>query len=179
MARKSNSKYLITLLKTGKFKKVFKASNNETVEIDFFDAIKELEASTDEEGIKVDESYYDYLDLNINAFNELLFNSDDEQKLTRNENFIINFINAALSQGNDLPSYDRKYLSKVKDLFIEGHITRNKSKALNKLLKDNAVDAESTITILRKNIRDEDLKTTTNITSDDEINEIVLSEYFK
>ena len=179
VARKSDSKYLITLLKTGKFKKVFKASNNETLEIDFFEAIKELEAAPDEKGIKVDESYYDYLDLNINAFNELLFNPEDEQKLTRNENSIINFINAALSQGNDLPSYDCKYLNKVKDLVIEGHITKNKAKAINKLLKDNAVDAESTITILRKNIRDEDLKTTTNNDSDDEINEIVLSEYFK
>ena len=123
--------------------------------------------------------YYDYLDLNINAFNEILFNPEDEQKLTRNENSIINFINAALSQGNDLPSYNRKYLNKVKDLIIEGHITKNKAKAINKLLKDNAIDAESTITILRKNIRDEDLKTTTNDNSDDEIKEIVLSEYFK
>lgn len=119
------------------------------------------------------------MDLNINAFNELLFNPEDEQKLTRNENSIIKFINAALSQGYDLPNYDRKYLNKVKDLLIEGYITKNKSKVINKLLKDNAIDAESTITILRKNIRDEDLKTTTNDTSDDEIKEIVLSEYFK
>ena len=141
--------------------------------------MKQLEASPDEKGIKVDETYYDYLDLNINAFNEILFNPEDEQKLTRNENSIINFINAALSQRNDLPSYDRKYLNKVKDLVIEGHITKNKAKAINKLLKDNAIDAESTITILRKNIRDEDLKTTTNDNSDDEIKEIVLSEYFK
>ncbi len=179
VVRKSDSKYLITLLKTGKFKKVFKASDNETVEIDFFEAIKELEASPDEKGIKVDKHYYNYLDLNINAFNELLFNPEDEQKLTRNENSIIKFINAALSQGYDLPNYDRKYLNKVKDLLIEGYITKNKSKVINKLLKDNAIDAESTITILRKNIRDEDLKTTTNDTSDDEIKEIVLSEYFK
>lgn len=179
VARKSDSTYLITLLKTGKFKKVFKSSNHETEEIDFFDAIKELEASPDEKGIKVDETYYDYLDLNIHAFNEILFNPEHEQKLTRNENSIINFINAALSQGNDLPSYNRKYLNKVKDLLIEGHISKNKAKSINKLLKDNAIDAESTITILRKNIRDEDLKTTTNDTSDDNIKEIVLSEYFK
>ena len=179
VARKSNSTYLITLLKTGKFKKVFKSSNHETEEIDFFEAIKELKASPDEKGIKVDETYYDYLNLNINAFNEILFNPEHEQKLTRNENSIINFINAALSQGNDLPSYDHKYLNKVKDLLIEGHISKNKSKTINKLLKENAIDAESTITILRKNIRDEDLKTTTNDSTDDEIKEIVLSEYFK
>ncbi|MBR6993918.1 MAG: hypothetical protein IKH85_07575 [Methanobrevibacter sp.] len=179
VTRKSDKNYLITLLKTGKFKKVFKASADETVEIDFFDAIKELKASPDEKGISVDDKYYDYLDFNIDAFNEILFNPDNEKKLSRNENSIINFINASLSQRKELPSYDIRFLTKVKDLVIEGHITKNKAKTINKLLKDNAIDAESTITILRKNIRDEDLKTTTYDNSDDEIKEIVLSEYFK
>lgn len=179
VARKADSIYLISLLKTGKFKKVFKSSENGTVEIDFFDAIKELEASPEEKGIKIDELYYNYLNLNINAFNEILSNPEHEKKLSRNDNSIINYINAALSQGKGLPSYDYKYLNKVKDLIIDGHITKNKSKSINKLLKNNATDAESTITILRKNIRDEDLKTTTNDNSDDEIKEIVLSEYFK
>ena len=179
VARKSDKNYLISLLKTGKFKKVFKSSDDETTEIDFFEAIKELEATPDERGIFVDEKYYDYLELNMSAFNEILLNPDNEQKLSRNESSIINFINAALSQKEDLASYDIKYLTKVKDLLIEGQVTKNKAKTINKLLKDNARDAESVVTILRKNIRDEDLKTTTNDNSDDEIKEIVLSEYFK
>ena len=179
VARKSSKKYLISLLKTGKFKKVFKSSENETQEIDFFEAIKELEAKTDEKGINVDKKYYDYLDLNINAFNEILFNTDDKQKLSRNESGIIKFINASLSRRKDLPSYDIKFLTKVKDLVIGGYITKNKSKTIFNSLKENARDIESTITILRKNISDEDLKTTTNDNSDDEVKEIVLSEYFK
>ena len=179
IARKADSTYLISLLKTGKFKKVFKASENKTVEIDFFDAIKELEALPEEKGFKVDENYYNYLNLNISSFNEILSNPEYEKKLSRNDNSIIKYINATLSQGKDLPSYDRKYLNKVKDLILDGHITKNKSKSINKLLENNATDAESTIIILRKNIRDEDLKTTTNDNSDDEIKEIVLSEYFK
>ena len=62
---------------------------------------------------------------------------------------------------------------------MDGQLTKNRTKKLSKLLKDNATDVESTITILRKNIRDEDLKTTTQDNSDDEIKEIVLSAYFK
>lgn len=178
VARANNNNYLITLLKTGKFKKVFKSSDEETLEIDFFDAIKLLEASPDEKGVKIDENYYKYLNSNLNAFNELLFDPINEPQVSKNEKSIINFINAALSQREDLASYDIKFLIKVKDLVSEGHITKNKSKHINNLLKENAKDAESTITILRKNIRSEDLKTTTNNNSDDEIKEIVLSEYF-
>lgn len=178
VARKSNNTCLITLLKTDKFKKVFKASNDDVVEIDFFDAIKMLEALPDEKGIKIDKKYYEYLDLNLNAFNEILYDSISEPQLNKNENSIINYINAALYHREDLPSYDIKFLIKVKDLISEGHITRNKSKHINKLLVNNAKDAESTITILRENIKEEDLKTTTGDNSLEEIKEIVLSEYF-
>jgi len=180
VARKSDKNYLITLLKTGKFKKVFKSSADKTEEIDFFDAIKELKASPDEKGLIVDRKYYDYLDLNLNAFKELLFNPDNKQKLTRKETSILSYINAALSQKALLASYDINFLTKVKDLVIEGHITKNQAKRIHNSLKDNAIDAESTIASLRKNIKVEDLKTTTNDSnSDEDIKEIVLSEYFK
>ena len=183
VARNSDSEYLITLLKTGKFKKVFKSSGEKTEEIDFFEAIKELEALPDEKGKKIDDNYYDYLDLNLNAFNEILYNTDNQQKLSRKENSIINTINAALSEKRELASYDVNFLNKVKDLLIDGHITKNQAKLIDKSLKDLAVNeelnAESTIATLRKNIRLEDLKTTTKDTDDVEIKEIVLSEYFK
>ena len=179
VARKSDNNNLITLFKTGKFKKVFKSSGVVSEEIDFFDAIKELEASPDEKGIFLDENYYKYLDSNLNAFNTLLFAPDNKQKLSRNENIILTYINAALSERKNLASYDVNFLTKVKDLVIEGHITKNQSKRIKKHLEDDVGDAELTISILRKYIRDEDLKTTTNDNSDDEIREIVLSEYFK
>ncbi len=179
VARKSDNNYLITLLRTGKFKKVFKTIGQTTEEIDFFDAIKELKASPEEKGILLDENYYDFLNKNLNEFKYLLNHPDTEHNLNRNEKAIINYINAALSKKQDLASYDIKFLTKVRDLINEGHITKNKSKLINKLLKENARDAESTITVLRKNIRDDDLKTNTNNNSDEEIKEIVLSEYFR
>ena len=179
VARKSNNNYLITLLRTGKFKKVFKASSKNTIEIDFFDAIRELKASPNEKSISLDNNYYNYLNRNIDEFKLLLNHPEIEYNLNRNEKSIINFINAALSHKKDLTSYDIKFLIKVRDLFNEGHIIKNRAKTINKLLKNNARDAESTITILRKNIRDEDLKTNTNDDSHEEIKEIVLSEYFR
>ena len=178
VARKYNENSLITLLKSGNFKKVFKTSDENTEEIDFFEAIKLLEASPNEKGIKIDKNYYKYLDLNLRAFDELLFDSNNEPHLSKNENSIINYINAALFKREELASYDIKFLIKVKDLLSEGQITKNKSKHINKLLKDNANDAESTISILRNNINEDDLKTTTNDNSEDESKEIVLSEYF-
>ena len=178
VARDSDKDYLITFFRTGKFKKVFKASSENVVEIDFYEAIKLLEASSDEKGVKIDANYYKYLDMNLTAFNEMLYGSVNEPQLSRNENLIIRYINAALSNREDLPSYDIKFLVKVKELISEGHITKNKSKKISDHLEENAKDVESTIAILRDYISDDDLKTNTNDTSDDEIKEIVLSEYF-
>lgn len=179
VGRKSENNYLISLLKTGKFKKIFKASDDLVEEIDFFEAVEELEATPQEKGISIDDKYYDFLDKNLIEFNKLLFNPDDEIKLSKNENFILKYVNVALANNEELSSYDLSFLIKVKDLIMDGHLTKNHSKSIKKTLEKNVTDVESTIHHLREKISEEMLNTeTSSESSEEDIKEIVLSEYF-
>lgn len=193
VGRKSDNSSLITLMKTGKFKKVFKTTGGSAEEIDFFDALKELEADENEKGIPINNDYYDYLNRNISAFSELLEDPSNEKKLTRNEKSILKYINGVRKFKKKLTSYDLNYLNKVKELVEDGHITKNQSKTINKQLKvefeklqskDNVDEVdmiEITLNILRNNIRDEDLKTDTSKCVQEckqEHKQIILSEYF-
>ena len=181
VGRKSDEVSLITLMKTGKFKKVFKSTPLGSEEIDFFDAIKVIYAEPEEKAIPINESYYTYLNENLNAFDEILTNPDSERKLTRNEKSILKYINASLQMKNELVSYDINFLTKVRDLITEGHITKNQAKKIHKDLKDYATNIHLVIDVLRKNIRDEDLKTDTQVCIDKckkEVKQIILSEYF-
>lgn len=181
VARKSDNKSLISLMKTGKFKKVFKTDGNGTEEIDFFDAIELLEADEDEKAIPVNPDYYKYLKDNVNAFETLLNAPEDQRKLSRNESSILKYINAALQNKKELTTYDINFLTKVRDLVSEGHITKNQAKVINTKLKTKAKDIFSIIDILRKYINEEDLKTDTAQCIEDcvkEYKQIILSEYF-
>lgn len=180
VARKSDNTSLISLLKTGKFKKVFKSTPKGTTEIDFFDAINELKAEPEEKGIYVDSDYYKYLNNNLIAFDNVLNNPDNERKLSRNEESMLKYVNMALQNKNNLVSYDINFLIKIKKLIIDGQIIKSRSKKINSSLK-HARDVESIIHILRKNIPEEDLKTDTSDCikeCNNEQKQIILSEYF-
>lgn len=181
VARSSENKSLISLMKTGKFKKVFKTDENGTEEIDFFDAIEILEADEDEKAIPVNPDYYKYLKDNVNAFETLLNAPEDQVKLSKNENSILKYINFTLQNKRELTTYDINFLTKVRDLVSEGHITKNQAKTINTKLKTKVKDIFDIIDILRKYINEEDLKTDTAQCIEDcvkEYKQIILSEYF-
>ena len=181
VARSSENKSLISLMKTGKFKKVFKTDETGTEEIDFFDAIEILEADEDEKAIPVNPDYYKYLKDNVNAFETLLNAPEDQVKLSKNESSILKYINAALQDKKELTTYDINFLTKVRELVSEGHITKNQAKTINTKLKTKTKDIFSIIEILRKYINEEDLKTDTAQCIEDcvkEYKQIILSEYF-
>ena len=181
VARTSENKSLISLMKTGKFKKVFKTDENGTEEIDFFDAIEILQADEDEKAIPVNPDYYKYLKDNVNAFETLLNAPEDQVKLSKNENSILKYINFTLQNKRELTTYDINFLTKVRDLVSEGHITKNQAKVINTKLKTKVKDIFDIIDILRKYINEEDLKTDTAQCIEDcvkEYKQIILSEYF-
>lgn len=181
VARKSDNTSLISLLKTGKFKKVFKSTSKGTREIDFFDAINELKAEPNEKGINVDNKYYNYLNNNLVAFDEILNNPEDKRKLSRNEESMLKYVGIALQNKDNLVSYDINFLIKVKNLIIDGQIIKNRAKKINSSLKSKGHDIESIIHIFRKNIPEEDLKTETSECIKEcikEYKQIILSEYF-
>lgn len=180
VGRKSNNTSLISLLKTGKFKKIFKAISNDVTEIDFFDAIRELKADPDENGIQVNEDYYLYLHNNLSSFDGILNNPEDERKLSRNENTILKYVDIALQNKSEITSYDINFLVKVRELVVDGHITKKRVKGIKEKLTQSK-DVESIVDSLRKTIPEEDLKTNTSTSGESheqEHKQIILSEYF-
>ena len=189
VGRKSDSKYLITLMKKDKFKKVFKSNGNSAVEIDFFEAIKELYAPKDEKSIPIDNEFYDYLYQNRFAFDQLLNNPDEEVRLSNNEKFILKYIKYARSC-KKLLNHDRDYLYKIKELVEEGHISKSKAKKIKKELiaiDENNKDLDKLkrsnliVSVFNNNILDEELKTETASCikeCKEEPKQIILSEYF-
>ena len=190
VARESNEKYLITLMKKDKFKKLFRTTGFAAEEIDFFEAIKELKADENEKAIPIDDDFYTYLYQNMFAFDQLLSNPDDEIKLSNNEKFILKYIKYARSC-KKLLNHDRNYLYKVKELIEEGHITKSRAKKikndlvaidknnkdLDKLKRSNLI-----VGVFYSNILEEDLKTETASCikeCKEEPKQIILSEYFK
>jgi len=183
VARKSTKNTsLITLMKSNKFKKVFKSNQDKTEEIDFFDAIKELKAEPDEKGIKFNEEYYEYLHNNLKAFESLINQPEDMIKLSRNEIKIQNYVQIALKYRDDLASYDINYLNKLNELIELGQLSKNQTKKLSKELKDKieSEDAFSIIDICRNYVHIDCLNLSQVDTEETNQNlkEIVLSEYF-
>ena len=189
VGRKSNQKYLITLMKKDKFKKLFKTDGNVADEIDFFEAIKELKADENEKAVPIDDEFYPYLYQNMFAFDQLLNDPDDEVKLSNNEKFILKYVKYARSC-KKLLNHDRNYLFKVKELIEEGHITKSRAKKikneliaidknnkdLDKLKRSNLI-----VKVFNNNISDDDLKTETASCikeCKEEPKQIILSEYF-
>lgn len=189
VGRESSQKYLITLMKKDKFKKLFKSNGDGAEEIDFFEAIKELKAYENEKAIPIDEEFYHYLYQNMFAFDQLLNNPDDEVKLSQNEKFILKYVKYARSC-KKLLNHDRNYLFKVKELIEEGHITKSRAKKikneliaidknnkdLDKLKRSNLI-----VKVFNNNILEEDLKTETASCikeCKEEPKQIILSEYF-
>lgn len=180
VGRKTKNTSLISLLRTGKFKKVFKSTPNNIIEIDFFDAIHELEAEPDEKGIPIDEDYYLYLHKNLSLFDKMLNNPEYEHKLSRNENNILKYVNMVLQNKNEITSYDINFLVKVKDLVVDGHISKKLAKNI-KIKLEQTKNIESIINVLRKIIPEEYLKIDTSTSSklcNQEHKQIILSEYF-
>lgn len=189
VARKCNHpKYLITLMKKDTCK-LFKSTGNDTYEIDFFEAIKELKADENEKAFRIDEEFYTYLYQNMFAFDQLYNNLDNEVKLSNNEKFMLKYVKYARSC-KKLLNHDRNYLYKVKELIEEGHITKNRAKRiknelvaidknnknLDKLKRSNLI-----VKVFNNNILDEDLKTETASCikeCKEEPKQIILSEYF-
>lgn len=195
VARKSDNHALISLMKNTKdkkvFKKVFKTINEGTEEIDFFKAIKELEADENEKGISIDENYYYFLAQNKLAFNQLLNVHEDKRKMKPTEKSILKAIRFALKYKRILTNKEIKDLNKFRDLITDGHIANASLKKINKELKQFAVHVKEgkigeddyvfvILNTLMKYASD-DLKT--DLTScvkecNKEISEIILSKYF-
>ena len=191
VARKSKNHALISLMRSDEFRKVFKTTAEGTEEIDFFEAIKELEADENEKGVSIDEEYYYYLAQNKFAFDQLRNVPKDKRKMKPTEKSILKAIRFALKHKRILTNKEIKDLNKFKELITDGYIQNAALKKINKELKQFAVQVQDgkigqddyvfvILNTLMKYASD-DLKTDLSSCVKEcnkETSQIILSEYF-
>lgn len=191
VARKTENNALISLLRTGNYKKVFKTDSNGTLEIDFFDAIRELEADEEEKGVPIDENYYYFLAQNRLAFDQLLNVPEDKREPKPYERPILKAINFSLKYKKILTNKQIKDLIKFRELIADGFIHKSVLKKINKEIKpfeiqvhDGIIGEDDYVFVIINTLMkhaEDDLKTETSASvkeSKKETSEIILSEYF-
>jgi len=176
VTRTSDTTKLISLFKSGKYKKIIKTENGQTNEIDFFEAIKEFEAEKSEKQKSANEEYFDYLHKNLNEF-EKIVKTVNVLELKKQEKKVIKILNYALSNKRELTQYEKDYYKKLIKLIKQGSITKHEIK---KILKQ--IEHESNIHQIYNNIYhelDRDVMKTKIIEDKNEgKTEVMLSEYF-
>lgn len=167
---------LITLLRSNKFKKILKTTQDgKTEEIDFLTAAKQFKSKENEIPQKTDEQYYEYLNKNINSFKEII-NKYNKQELSRPEKNVLNLVKFVLSQKSQLNTYDRNYFIKLEKLIKQGTLSNNEIKKIQQQTK-----GEKNIQQIRYKISQilnyDIMNTKIRETKDENFTEVMLSEY--
>ena len=171
VTRDNDSNKLISLFKSSKYRKVIKSDDNETAEISFFEALKELEATPEEKPIKSNEEYYEYLHQNLKEF-EKIIKMANSLELTQPEKSVMKKIKYALSRKMDITQYEKEYFLKLEKLIKQG--IKNIKKRTDKEKDVHQIYLEINSVLNR------DVMKTKIIDNDEENNktEMMLSEYF-
>jgi len=132
---KSGETSLITLLQSGRFKKIFKTTSNETIELDFTQAINEFNKDKETKSLPVNEMYYNYLIDNITAFNDLI-KEEKIIEMSHSENNLMKTINFTLKTYKSIiDKNDQYYFKNIIKLIKKGTIPQSKINKINKELK--------------------------------------------
>ena len=179
--KENNSGLLITFFRRGSLRKFFKADRNESVELQFGDAVKLLYAQVSDPKKSLPESFYDLLGKNIEAFEESIKDESEEETEKRgsgSDKTLMRHIKALLSF-RGLTEDDEVYLSTLLLALEEGAISkRSINQLVTKVKEINnplAILAEIRNAIsenyLLKALKNDDLKKPVK-------REIILSEAF-
>lgn len=139
-----STKGLLTFFRRGSLKKFYKASDSDSVEIDFFTIARELKVNENEKKLNIPTNFYDMLSSNKQSFDESLREDVDievEKRGAGSEKTLMKTIKA-LMELNKLTEDDEAYLNTLMELLEEGAISKksvnetvNEIKGVNDYLK--------------------------------------------
>lgn len=78
--KKGDSEALITFIRKGQLKKFFMAEEEESKEVPFLDAMELLRCEEGEEKLPIPKQYFDFLELNKEAFDDLVAEDEDDRR---------------------------------------------------------------------------------------------------
>lgn len=147
IARKSNMTGLVTFVKKGSIKEFFYTDNLETVQLEFDKAMELITCELDEEKINLPLNYYDYLNLNVDAFKnkiETFFGNGLKIKGTpKNEKEINKYIKYL--EKCDLKYEQKDLLIQINEMIEKGVLTNFVYKqilaSINSLKNKNDINA--------------------------------------
>jgi superfamily II DNA/RNA helicase len=179
-SRKCNQEQdsLLTFFRSGKLRKIFLSG----AEIDFLKAAKILEVDEYTKAEKIIPYFYELLEENKKAFDNVFDFEDDKtsKRMGRNQNKLIQIIKATLSTQKDFTEIEEDYLQDVLELLVDGVLPKP---VINNLVKNlNSLDSVEPLAIyskIRAGIPDEFLQNDIDevIDGGKEPREVILSEY--
>jgi superfamily II DNA/RNA helicase/HKD family nuclease len=150
------SDLLITFFRIGKLKKFYMNKNGESVEITFFDAVKELECSPDTKRAQIPNEYYHLLQTNKTRF-ELDTTISDEPTKTSGGRSNAKYIETRLKDKSfknfkGFTDSNDEFLNGVKDMLAQGTIAKKTAQLIKNDL-EKTTDPLQMLHILEKHIR--------------------------
>lgn len=180
---------VVTFFRKGMLKKFFLASQENTREMLFLDAVDLLrvedkgEAENKKERIAIPKEFYEMLQKNKDAFAQVVSTSTDDLRPSKggrsNEKIVIALLKQ-LDKTHRLTDDDDIYLKAVLNAFETGIVPTKTSKSIKeKIEKEKTLDAVRILAILRAIVPDAILYTQTNTKQSNQPNEVILSAYLR
>ena len=117
---------LITFIRKGQLKKFFMADEDETIEVPFLDAMEILRCEENEEKLPIPSQYFDFLELNKEAFDNLVAEDEDDRHDGRgrsNRTRIIHRLKTPeIRYCKQYTDDDEKFIRSVREALEDGRI---------------------------------------------------------
>ncbi len=173
ISRKSDKYELITLFKSDNLKSIIKTSKSSVEEIDFFTAIRYLNAEVDEVGLKTNIDYYELLDKAYDEFTKLILKKTIVRP-TRNELKLQEYIKYAL-QDRSISANEQIDLLDALNVIKQGKLTKKEVSTIKGNIEDNNITTQNII----KEVEKIDVTKNNQNKYTYANKEIILSEYFR
>lgn len=183
------SEQVVTFFRKGMLKKFFLASQGDSTELSFLDAVDLLrvedkgEAENKKTRIAIPKQFYDLLHRNKQAFAEAVSTANDDLKPMKggrsNETIVIKVLKQ-LDRKQRLTDDDESYLKAVLNAFESGIVPAKTSKSIRETIeKSKTLDAVVILNVLRTIMPDAILYTQPDTKQSKQPNEVILSTYLR
>ncbi|HPK04367.1 MAG TPA: hypothetical protein PK908_00560, partial [Bacteroidales bacterium] len=147
---------LVTFFRIGKLKKFYSNQNGKSSEINFFDAVRELECNVDTNRANIPNEYFHMLETNKKRF-ELDTFTDNEPTKGSGGRSNVNYIekrlkDTAFKNFKGFTDLNDEFLSGIKDMLAQGTIAKKTAQLIKKEM-EKTTDPLQILHILEKYIR--------------------------
>jgi hypothetical protein len=174
---------LISFHRRGKLKKMYITKGTVSEELTFSKAVKIFESDTNANKEKLSKDYFDYLEVNKSAFDEVFLADNGTKELSgkgrSNESQLLKLVKG-IENNKTFTEDDEEFIRILKDKLNEGALPPKVIKdTLSELIKQDAANPLKQLAALKLNIPNEYFKESKSSANTTGPKEIILSEFLK